>query len=426
MRKASTLKAHWLLCAGILVFGGLTFQVNAQTAKPRQSAKLKQSAKPEQQEAKLKEKWIKSLTNVRQKLQNANAGETNKFIDEVLASLYRSEELSESNSADYVNQLRSHIDDLIRRGEMENAFILTRALGVAAADDLNSDGPTHPARPGGKPGPSGLVLYFPFDQQAANGVVKDESGTGNDGRVEGAQWVPDGRIGGAYRFKITNLTDRIVIPDNDSLDVANITMAAWIKTTDTDGFWNRIFDKDWRKGYVLTIGGGPNQEMRGKFAGQVNSSGTVSRDVVADGTWHHIAATFDGKRDRLYVDGVEDKQAKNIRQSPPPGPIIPNNWDLCIGNTAVNYYGVREFSAYNGLIDEVRIYNRALSAEEIGLLANATIAGVDVVPPPTTTDVSSAKPDASERLKKVKALFDQGLISKEDYDKKVKEVVDSL
>ena len=367
MKPSSTARALLLLCAGILTFS-LTFQANGQNAKPNKKNRPNQQTQNSIPEQPLKDKWIKSLTNARQKLQNANGGETSKLVDEVLASLYRSEELSESDSASYVNRIRSHIDDLIRQGDVENAFTLTRALGSAAGDKSYSDGPSHPARAGGTPGPGGLVLYFPFDQQAANGAVKDESGTGNDGQVNGAQWVPDGRIGGAYRFKITNLTDRIVIPDNDSLDVANITMAAWIKTEDTGGFWNRIFDKDWRKGYVLTIGGGPNQEMRGNFSSQVNGSATVSRDVVVDGTWHHITATFDGKCDRLYVDGVEDKQTKKLLQSPPPGPIIPNNWDLCIGNTAVDYYGVREFCAYDGLIDEVRIYNRALSADEIQAL----------------------------------------------------------
>jgi hypothetical protein len=73
---------------------------------------------------------------------------------------------------------------------------------------------------------------------------------------------------------------------------------------------------------------------------------------------------------------------------------------------------------------KVRIYNRALSAEEIKLLATATQAGVDVVPAPSADN--SGKPDAAERLKKVKSLFDQGLINKEDYDKKVKEIMDSL
>jgi hypothetical protein len=58
------------------------------------------------------------------------------------------------------------------------------------------------------------------------------------------------------------------------------------------------------------------------------------------------------------------------------------------------------------------------------MLSTATHAGVDVVPAPPADN--SGKPAAAERLKTVKALYDQGLINKDDYDKKVKEIMDSL
>jgi len=367
-----------------------------------------------------KEKWIESLTNVRKKLLNADAKESCKLIDEVLASLYRSEKLSDSDAAGYVDLIRSHIDDLIRRGDMETAFTLTRAL----PGDSTPDGPSHPARPGGTPGPGGLVLYFPFDQQATNGVVKDESGTGNDGRVEGAQWVSDGRIGGAYRFKITNLTDRIVIPDNDSLDFPNVTMAAWVKTTDTDPFWNRIFDKDFNKGYALAMGGGPSGEMRGTITGHANGSVTVSHGSVADGNWHHVAGTFDGNRNRLYVDGIEDQQTKVWLPLKTIGPLIPNNWDLCIGNTVVNYRNKRDFSAYDGLLDEVRLYNRVLSPDEIKALASSLQDGASAQP--ASTNPAPTNPNPAERIKQIKQLMEQGLIDKQEYDRRVKEILDAI
>jgi len=377
-----------------------------------------------------KEKWIKSLTNVRKKLMNADAKESCKLIDEVIASLYRSERLSDSDAVGYGKRLRSHSDDLIRRGDFETAFTLIRALLLMGMDSEKwpgSDGPIHPPRSGGKPGPGGMVLYFPFDQQAANGVVKDESGTGNDGRVEGAQWVPEGRIGGAYRFKITNLTDRIVIPDNDSLDLANVTMTAWVKTSDSSGLHKRIFDKDWRKGYVLTIGGGTvERNLRGKLIGQAQGVSKVSQNPVADGNWHHVAATFNGDCNVLYVDGVEDKQAK-IFLTPPHGKVagIPNNWDLCIGNSVVIYGLVGECDAFDGLIDEVRLYNRVLPADEIKALAATTQAGV--VPTPAQQAPANSSPSApADRIKQIKQLMEQGLIDKQEYDRRVKEILDAI
>jgi hypothetical protein len=140
--------------------------------------------------------------------------------------------------------------------------------------------------------------------------------------------------------------------------------------------------------------------------------------VLDDGQWHFVAGTYDGKTMRCSIDGVEKSHsARN------PGPLRKNSWDLCIGNSVVEYTD-GAFVAFDGLIDEVRIYNRALSTDEIKLLASATQAGANTVP--ASSPDNNGKPDAAERLKKVKSLFDQGLINKEDYDKKVKEIMDSL
>ena len=145
----------------------------------------------------------------------------------------------------------------------------------------------------------------------------------------------------------------------------------------------------------------------------------LPRQRVGDGRWHHVAAAYDGQTLRLYVDGGErTKRFKNYRALPK------NNWNLYIGNLLVGD-GECEFVAFDGLIDEVRIYNRALSADEIKTLATATQAGVEIAVSKPATSESTAKP-AAERLKQIKSLFDQGLISKEDYDKKVKEIIDSL
>jgi hypothetical protein len=141
--------------------------------------------------------------------------------------------------------------------------------------------------------------------------------------------------------------------------------------------------------------------------------------VLDDGRWHHVAASFDGQKACCYVDGVES--IGQVRKTP--GPLKKSSWDLCIGNSVVGY-GTGELMALDGLIDEVRIYNRALSAAEIKLLATATQAGADLISAPPADN--TAKPNAAERLKKLQSLFDQGLINKDEYEKKKKEIMDSL
>jgi len=79
-----------------------------------------------------------------------------------------------------------------------------------------------------------------------------------------------------------------------------------------------------------------------------------------------------------------------------------------------------------GLMDDVMIFNRRLSDDEIRTLFESQGGVLPPEPAKASPAAPAAKPDAATRLKAVKALLDQGLINKEDYDKKVKEIMDAL
>ena len=320
------------------------------------------------------EKWRKALASAEQSFNSINDRESLALVHEIASSLNQAGGASPQSLAGYAKKLQDAMHDLIRRGAAQSASWLSWVLDQTLSrwDDPGADGPAANAsrRSPGRLGADGLVLHLPFDEPATNGTVRDVSGVGNHGRVIGAQWVAEGRLGGAYRFCMTNLTDCIVVPDSDTLDVEKVTVAAWIKTDDADGFWNRILDKDWRKGYNLCMGGHGQPGGRVDFRGRVLFSANVlpvgSNGRVADGGWHHVAGTYDGAMRRLYVDGVLQSWTRSER----PGPIPKNNWDIGIGNTKVDY-GTGEFFGYDGLIDDVRVYNRALSAAEIRALYDA-------------------------------------------------------
>ena len=399
------------ILAGWLVVGVFT----AYGQNPAQAALT-----PEQQAAKLKDKWTKALTEAVQEFQNNNDMESANFVSGILASLDQPGGMAPAALTADGQRMKDRVRHLVRRGALESAAILNweqwRVLNVPGPGVSGPANPNH--KTGGTPGPGGLVLYLPFDKPDDGGIVHDESGAGNDGRVFGAQWVADGKFGGAYQFHITNLTDRIVIPNSDTLNPDYITISAWIKTVDRDGFFNRIVDKDFRNAYCLRLGGDYNGKAgRGKLGLESSRGGISSDRVLDDNQWHFVATAYDGKTVRCYVDGEE--KSHPVRNS---DPLKKSTWDLCIGNSVVDY-STGEFLAFDGLIDEVRIYNRALSEAEIKALATATHAGADILPPPTGAD---GKPDAATRLKQVKALHDQGLINKDDYDKKVREIMDSL
>jgi hypothetical protein len=418
MNRTPVTLSRLLLIAGLIALCGQLCCTLAADADKRSQPAVSE----EQQQARLKEKWRKPLEDARREFLSTNDRESADFIGKILDSLEQPGGLSPTALAGHARQMKQKTRDLVRRGASESAAALNWAQwSVLYEPGPGVDGPTraNPSSSSGSLRSDGLVLYLPFDTPPTNGVVYDESGAGNHGRVEGAQWVPEGRLGGAYQFRITNLTDRIVIPDSDSLDVQQVTVAAWINTPDTDGFWNRILDKDFRKGYDLCLGGDwRGKGSRGKLVFEVNGMGMHSDRPVGDGRWHHVAGTYDGKFKRLYVDG-EPKQVKAER----PGPITRNSWDLCVGNSTVDY-GTGEFLGFDGLIDEVRVYNHALSNDEIKALATATQAGAGAAAPPAPE--ATAKPSAADRLKQAKELYSQGLITKEDYDKKVKEILDAL
>lgn len=398
--------------------GLLTFSYGAAAQNP-----TPQPLTPEQQAAKLKAHWKKPLEDLQREFQNNNDRESAAFVGGVLDSLDKPDGMTPASLERDFEHIKKQVRDLVRSGAMESAAGLNTALGKIGNSPSGKSGPASPNhKTGGTPGPGGLVLYFSFDKADVGGTIHDESGAGNDGRVFGAKWTPDGKIGGAYEFHITNLTDRIVIPNSDTLNPDSITITAWVKAADRDGFWNRIADKDWRNGYCLSLGGDFNgKATRGRLSFEPGRGDIDTSRTLSDNQWHHVAASYDGKIMRCYIDGTgpPERAVKN------PGPLKKSPWDLCIGNSVVEY-GSGEFNAFDGLIDEVRIYNRALSMEEIKALATATKVGADILPPTASATPAAAKPDPAERLKKVKALYDQGLINKEDYDKKVTEIMDSL
>ena len=266
-----------------------------------------------------------------------------------------------------------------------------------------------------------LVLYFSFDRAEASGVVTDKSGHGNDGQAVGAQWTQTGHRGGGFQFGPTN--SYITVSNSLGLNPPQFTLAVWIKTSYKDKFWRRIFDKGYGHGYDLTMGGDDNgKTWQGQMFFEVVTAAAGTRTPVTDGQWHHVAGVFDAEQLQLYVDG---KRVGTVRAK---GQPVPTMYDLTIGQNRSNANQASEngHASFVGMMDDVMMFNRALSVEEVQELFAAQ-GGVLAAQPASTSSVAApTKPDAAERLKKVKALYDQGLINKDDYDKKVKEIMDSL
>jgi hypothetical protein len=213
--------------------------------------------------------------------------------------------------------------------------------------------------PAGKPDRmrDGLVALWPGD-----GNADDVIGTNNGTLTPGASYAA-GKAGQAFLLDGTG--GYVSIPDSPSLDtfVSSITVEAWIKinplavNTDWKGIVTKGNSSWWLQAWF------PANTVYVAFAGLRPKMDMFGTRNINDGQWHHVAAVYDGTKMFLYVDGLVDAS------QPATGLIAQNNDPVCIGANAKAFVprcGCNQTGYFfNGLIDEVSLYNRALTASEI-------------------------------------------------------------
>ncbi|MHC4626225.1 MAG: LamG domain-containing protein [Planctomycetota bacterium] len=199
-----------------------------------------------------------------------------------------------------------------------------------------------------------LVAYWSFNEGAGD-TVFDLSGNGNDGTINGASWG-EGKYGPGLQF---NGQDNYVeVPAASSLDTdADVTVAAWINWIDAGDGWLAILANGQQNGpwenYGLFVNraGGFLYFTLSLDGGHVTQS--APNGVVGPGEWLHAAATWDGSNARVYVNG------ELVLEQAQTGTLVPPGLPLRIGHrNASSHY-------FNGSIDEVRVYNHALTEVEI-------------------------------------------------------------
>ena len=200
------------------------------------------------------------------------------------------------------------------------------------------------------PTPSGLVGAWAFGEGVGTTTV-DASGNGNTGTITAATWSTQGRAGNALSFNGTNSVVRV--PSSASLNLTTgMTLSAWIRPAVSQSGWRTILQRQ-SEAYFLNA----SFDSPGRPAG----GGTIGGDVPYIGgstvnpvnTWTYVALTYDGGTLRLYVNGT---QAASRATG---GTVQTTTNPLWIGGNQP--YG----EYFNGLIDEARVYNRALSQAEV-------------------------------------------------------------
>ena len=240
--------------------------------------------------------------------------------------------------------------------------------------------------------PTGAVSWWTGD-----GTATDIQGT-NDGTLAGGASFVEGRVGSAFSFD--GIGGRVMIPDSQALrfGTTNLTVDAWIKAPQNT--WHRsIIGKDQSSFPFASILFNLNDQGRLQFAvtdcgtgdcGWTAPGGGGSRQAVQsparidDGAFHHVAGVRHASGYELYVDGqLVATRAEPARNGDSDAPLFIGIQEISANNTVLN--------PFNGVIDEVGIFSRALSASEIQSIYNAGSAGK--CRPANRPPIASAGPD---------------------------------
>ena len=196
-----------------------------------------------------------------------------------------------------------------------------------------------------------LRLYIPFNESVGD-VAKDYSQYGNNGVFTDVKW---GTNGGLF-----NGTSAFVNCGNDpSLNITDaITIEVWVKTTqdtDREAIISKYQDSSNFAFIFYRRTSASNNVLRVQIKLDNVVSNVAGTTPVTKNVWHHVVFTIDASNNAMiYLDGVDDTSG---------GAVISNRnnlGDLRIGETVDPYW-----NSIKGTIDEVMIYNRALSADEI-------------------------------------------------------------
>jgi hypothetical protein len=205
--------------------------------------------------------------------------------------------------------------------------------------------------------PSGLLASYSFNAGSGTTTV-DSSGNNLTGTIHGATWTTGGEYGKALSFNGTN--NYVDLGNPASLKATgSMTWAAWVKATSTpSGDGNIIAKQNASSGWQLKTSAGTGPQTFGVAV--YGSAGIVQRystTVRALNTWYHVAGVYNATTRSLdiYVNGVLDDGV--LSGTIPTTQKIPNV-NVNIGRRSNGVY-------FPGIIDEVQIYNRALSAAEI-------------------------------------------------------------
>jgi hypothetical protein len=206
-----------------------------------------------------------------------------------------------------------------------------------------------------------LVSYYTLDAKDIDGeVVKDLVGK-NNGKMVGAPKSVPGHIGEALEF--AGQPDCVELPQVFAIGEGPVSYECWfIKPAKTDWSYLMVNKSDFHNNF-FRLGFNQNTGQLRFYTEHENETNKawVTAEDYADGNWHHVVASRDGNQGKIYVDGKLVKEDVAM--------------DGDIGGDKTSWYLAQDGNTNGylaGTMDEVRIYRRALTAEEVQQNFDAT------------------------------------------------------
>jgi prepilin-type N-terminal cleavage/methylation domain-containing protein len=237
------------------------------------------------------------------------------------------------------------------KGLLDDVRIYNRALSTSEVSQLAA----------GTDVSSSLVGYWKFDETSGT-TAADSSGAGNNGTQSTGPTpstdVPTTRFTNARSLSFDGVSNHVSLAD-DPLDfgTSNYSVSVWIKTSVLTDMAVVSKDPGGGGGYGIWLSSAGKAYFVSRASVSKYKDTGVSTTVVADGNWHHIVGARNGGTLTLWIDGVQENSNTGVSGS------TSNAQTATIGTWHSSLY------PFAGKVDDVRLYNRALSASEIADIA---------------------------------------------------------
>lgn len=207
---------------------------------------------------------------------------------------------------------------------------------------------------------TGLVAAYGFNEGTGT-TAADSSGTSGVATLTNVTWTAQGKYGTGLTFNGTSSSGQIPPPATPLRFTTAMTVEVWMNATTLPTGWHTLISRQFGTGV---------QDSWGLFTRGTNlefytNSTTFIAAPVTTGTWTHVAGVLDGTAVRLYVNGAL------VASGTTTVPIPNDDNEVVIGASSNGNPLISEF--FNGTLDEIRVYNRALSQAEIQTDMNTPI-----------------------------------------------------